>query len=88
MLTIITTRQFEKGVKRMKKRDKNMSKLKKVISKLENGEPPDKRFKDHQLVGNWNEHRECHIEPDWLLVYKTTETYLYLTQTGSHSDLF
>jgi len=88
MLTIITTKQFEKGVKRMRKRDKNMSKLKEVVSKLENGEPLDKKYKDHQLIGNWNGHRECHIEPDWLLVYKTTETHLYLTQTGSHSDLF
>ena len=59
-----------------------------VIYKLENQEPLDSKYKDHQLIGNWQGHRECHVESDWLLIYKKSETHLYLAQTGSHSDLF
>jgi mRNA interferase YafQ len=46
------------------------------------------KYRDHQLSGNWQGHRDCHIEPDWLLIYKITDADLYLERTGSHSDLF
>ena len=68
---------------------KNTTKFKKDY-KLTNGEPLDAKYKDHQLSGNWIGHRECHIQPDWLLVYRYEDDVLVLTltRTGTHSDLF
>ena len=67
-----------------------MEKLKEVVSHLANGEALDSKFRDHPLTGSWASHRECHIQPDWLLIYRITENVLVLTlaRTGSHSDLF
>jgi mRNA interferase YafQ len=48
----------------------------------------DSRYKDHRLIGNWANHRECHIEPDWLLIYRIFDNKLYLERTGSHAELF
>lgn len=69
-MQLIYTKQFEKDVKKLTKRGKNMGKLKTVISKLLNKEKLEPRYKDYQLIGNYKERRECHIEPDWLLIYK------------------
>jgi mRNA interferase YafQ len=58
------------------------------MTKLANGDPLDVKFKDHKLTGNYKGHRECHIEPDWLLIYRETEEEIVYVRTGTHSDLF
>lgn len=87
---IKTTSQFKKDYKLAIKRNMDLSKLKAVIKKLANGEKLDEKYCDHALIGNLKGHRECHIEPNWLLVYFVKEDVLVLTltRTGSHSDLF
>ena len=68
----------------------NITLLKDIITKLANGEPLGARHKDYPLSGDWIGHRECHIQPDWLLVYRIENDILVLTlsRTGTHSDLF
>ena len=72
----------------MQKRGKDLAKLKAIVGLLlaEKSLPP--KNKDHQLGGNWSGHRDCHIEPDWILIYKIFDDELRLERTGSHSDLF
>lgn len=84
------TTQFKKDYKLAKRRGLNLSLLKDVISKLANGEALDVKYRDHALSGNWIGHRECHIQPDWLLIYRIEDGILVLTlsRTGTHSDLF
>lgn len=67
-----------------------MDLLKDVVTRLANGEPLDPRHKDHPLSGEWSGHRECHIQPDWLLIYRYENDILVLAliRTGTHSDLF
>ena len=67
-----------------------MDLLKDGVTRLANGEPLDPRHKDHPLSGEWSGHRECHIQPDWLLIYRYENDILVLalTRTGTHSDLF
>lgn len=88
--TIKATNRFEKDVKQAQKRGKDLDKLFYVIEKLANGEKLEERYRDHSLVGLYKGCRECHIEPDWLLVYEIFEDVLILSlvRTGSHSDLF
>ena len=88
MLTPVYTRQFEKDIKRMKKRGKNPDKLKIIIRSLVSEEPLDPIHRDHKLIGNWKGRRECHIESDWLPIYKTELDRIIFERTGSHSDLF
>ena len=88
MLCPIYTRQFERDIKLMKKRGKNLEKLKPVIRSLTEEEPLNDLHRDHKLVGNWQGRRECHIEPDWLLVYKLESDKIIFERTGTHSDLF
>ena len=88
MLTPVYTRQFEKDVKRMQKRGKKLAKLKIIMNSLVEKEPLDHLNRDHRLIGNWQERRECHIESDWLLIYKTEEDRIIFERTGTHSDLF
>ncbi|CAI3509396.1 TPA: type II toxin-antitoxin system YafQ family toxin [Streptococcus suis] len=90
MLTLVTTNQFRKDLKRIKKRGLSLSKLEAVLETLLKEKPLDQRYRDHALVGNYIGFRECHIEPDWLLVYAIDKGQLILTasRTGSHSDLF
>lgn len=88
MLCPIYTRQFERDIKLMKKRGKNLEKLKPVIRSLITEEPLNALHRDHKLVGNWQGRRECHIEPDWLLVYKLESDKIIFERTGTHSDLF
>ena len=82
--------QFKKDLKLAKKRGKNLALANDVITKLANDEPLEPKYKDHALVGNWRGYRECHITPDWLLVYKKKddgELILSLARIASHSDL-
>lgn len=88
MRTIQRTSQFKKDVKRLKKRRKKFEDFKDVISKLSEGETLEAKFRDHILSGQYKGTRECHIEPDWLLIYELTDSELVLVRTGSHSDLF
>lgn len=87
---IKNTTQFKKDYKLAKRRGLDISLLKDIVTKLANGEPLDPKYKDHSLSGNWTGHRECHIQPDWLLIYRYEENVLILTltRTGTHSDLF
>lgn len=88
--TIKPTTQFKKDYKLAKKRHLDTNLLKELVDKLANGETLDANHKDHPLSNNWKGHRECHITPDWLLIYRYEEDVLVLTltRTGSHSDLF
>ena len=83
------TSAFKKDYKRVKKRGLDLSKLQRVVGLLANGTSLPESFRDHALTGNWANHRECHIAPDWLLIYQIYEDVLVLelTRTGSHSDL-
>lgn len=87
---IKNTTQFKKDYKLIKRRGLSTDLLKEIITKLANGEALDPKHKDHPLAGNWIGHRECHIQPDWLLIYRYEEDVLVLTltRTGTHSDLF
>ena len=87
-LTPIYTTQFEKDLNRMLKRGKRAEKIKPLIMQLCRNERLDRRFRDHKLSGNYIGRRECHIEPDWLLVYKLTATDIIFERTGTHADLF
>ena len=86
------TNTFKKSYKRIKKQGRNINKLKKVIEKLSNNEILDKKYKNHNLINDktYKNCKECHIEPDWLLVYQynNEELILLLINTGSHSNLF
>ena len=87
--TVKTTSQFKKDYKLAMKRNLNISLLKEVVTLLSMGEKLPEKYRDHALTGNWVGHRECHISPDWLLIYHIENDILVLTlsRTGSHSDL-
>lgn len=87
---IVQTRMFKKDVRTALKRGYNISLLGEVVDTLAAGEPLPAKYKDHSLSGNYKGCRECHITPDWLLIYEISggELILYLTRTGAHSDLF
>jgi len=87
-MRVAQSHQFKKDIKRLQKRGKDLAKIKAVVDLLLAGEALALRNQDHQLGGNWVEHRDCHIEPDWLLIYKILGDELRLERTGSHSDLF
>lgn len=89
-LDIRPTSKFQKDLKRLKKRGCDLSLLTDVIKQLANGQPLPPKNRDHSLTGNFEGCRECHVSPDWLLIYEVyqDELLLYLTRTGSHSDLF
>ncbi len=84
------TTRFQKDLKRIKKRGGDIALLTAIIKKLANGETLSPQNKDHALVGNYKNCRECHITPDWLLIYEISgqDLILYLMRTGTHSDLF
>ena len=82
------TSQFKKDIKRQLKKGKNQQKLVKVIKVLLSGDLLPEKYKDHPLRGNWKGRRDCHIEPDWILIYKKSKEELLLERTGTHSDLF
>jgi mRNA interferase YafQ len=82
------TSQFKQDAKRQQKRGKDVGKLKSVIEHLAAGEELDAHLHDHALIGQYVGTRECHIDPDWLLIYEATADEVILIRTGSHSDLF
>jgi mRNA interferase YafQ len=89
-LTIVPTSQFKKDYKRIKKRGYDLKGLHGVLQKLANGAQLDEQNYDHALTGNYAGFRECHIRPDWLLIYAIDKGKLILTasRTGTHADLF
>lgn len=84
----IYTRQFEKDVKRLRKRGKDLDKLKIILRALIAGEAPDPIHRDHRLVGNCVGRRECHVESDWLLICKVEHAAIIFERSGTHADLF
>ena len=84
------TSRFKKDYKLSIKRGCNPELLKEVINILANGEPLPEKYRDHELSGNWSGYRECHVQPDWLLIYKIKSSILVLmlARTGTHNDLF
>ena len=88
--TVRPTSRFQKDLKRIARRGYNTELLTAVIKKLANGEPLAQKHRDHARTGNYAGCRECHITPDWLLIYEISDDtlLLYLTRTGTHSDLF
>jgi mRNA interferase YafQ len=87
-LILDTTIRFDWDLKQQKKRRKSLDKLHTIIETLRNRRPLDPRYKDHALGGEWNGWRDCHLEPDWVLIYRDDDVSLTLGRTGSHSDLF
>ena len=90
MFTVKFTSAFKKSYKLMKKRGQDLSLLDEVVDKLRQGIPLDEKNHDHELTGPFTGFRECHVKPDWLLIYLIENQILTLTlvETGSHSDLF
>lgn len=90
MYEIVPSNQFRKDLKLAQKRGYDLSKLKAVISTLASGEALEPRYRDHLFTGNYGGFRECHIQPDWLLVYQIDgeRLFLFLARTETHSDFF
>lgn len=88
MYTIYYTKRFKNDVDLMKRQQKNLKKLEVVIEMLVTGQRLPIRYREHKLVGDFIRHIECHIEPDWLLIYRIEENCIYFERTGSHSNLF
>lgn len=90
MYTIKRTGQFKKDLKTAIRRGYNLKLMEEVVDCLAAGKSLDEKYRDHGLSGNWAGYRECHILPDWLLIYQydNADLILYLTRTGTHSDLF
>ena len=80
--------QFKRDVKLAKKRNKNMAKLRELMLLLIEEKPLPPEYKDHPLKGEWRHHRDSHIEPDWLLIYKIDGNDLFFVRAGSHADIF
>jgi mRNA interferase YafQ len=80
--------QFRKDLRRAAARGRDLSRLVDVIDRLAAGRPLDARHHDHPLRGKWKDYRDCHIGPDWLLIYQVTEEEVVLVRTGSHADIF
>lgn len=88
MKQAIYTKKFSRDVKKIKKQHKDTTRLMTVMSLLLKGEILLKRFTEHKLKGSYSGRRECHIEPDWLLIYQTNEAFVLFERTGSHAELF
>jgi mRNA interferase YafQ len=88
MLKPVRTKQFKRDFKKVLRQSKDVKKLEAIIARLAMQEELDFKHKDHKLAGNFKGRRECHIEPDWLLVYKIDLDKIIFERTGSHSDLF
>ncbi len=90
MLKIVPSNRFKKDLKLANKRGLDITRIKAVVDMLAEGQVLDEKYRDHELVGDYKGFRECHIEPDWLLVYRIDgdELELFLFRTGTHSDLF
>ncbi|HKK18989.1 MAG TPA: type II toxin-antitoxin system YafQ family toxin [Opitutales bacterium] len=88
MLDPVRSSQFKKDLKKAKRQGKDLNLLQTVVITLANQEPLEERFRDHELTGNWRGYRECHVNPDWRLIYKVDGQELKLARVGSHSELF
>lgn len=88
MKPVFQTNQFKKDIKRLKKRGKDLDKLGEVLRLLADDKVLEAKHRDHALIGKWSGSRDCHIESDWILVYRNDPDALYLERSGSHSDLF
>ena len=88
MRVVAPTNKFDRDLRKAVRRNKDLTKLKKAVSllALKGKLPP--RYKPHSLIGHWVPSWDCHIEPDWILIYQVTKTHVYLFRTGAHSDLF
>ena len=85
---LIWTKRFSEDVKRAKRRNQNLESLQKVITMLQQGDTLPQEYNPHPLKGKYSGYMECHIESDWLLIWKLASKAVYLTRTGTHSDLF
>lgn len=88
MYAPVYTNQFAKDVSRCQRRGKNLEKLKIIVRTLLKGETLDPVHRDHRLIGNFTGRRECHIESDWLIIYRVESDRMYFERMGTHSDLF
>lgn len=88
MLKLIQEGRFEKDIAKTIKRNKDMNKLYDIIALLVQNKPLPTKNRNHKLHGEFNNYWECHIEPDWLLIYKKTDKEIILSRTGTHTDLF
>ncbi len=90
MFTPAYTRQFERDLKRLRRGGCRLAELKAVMTSLLAGERLAPKFKDHKLIGAWQGRRECHLHPNWLLIYKidSARNLVIFERTGSHTDLF
>jgi mRNA interferase YafQ len=88
MLNVVLKSRFKKDLKKLKSAKWNEDELIAVIEILAKEELLAERFRDHALTGNYVNHRECHVRPDWLLIYRIEGTDLILVRTGSHSELY
>lgn len=84
----VFTSHFKKDFKKIQKQGKDEGKFETLIAKLLAAEKLEDKYKDHKLSGRFKDCRECHIEPDWLLIYQSTDGEIILVRTGSHSELF
>ncbi|RME65706.1 MAG: type II toxin-antitoxin system YafQ family toxin [Caldilineae bacterium] len=87
-LRIRQSTQFRRDVKRLRRQGADLTRLEEIVRALANEETLPSHFRDHALVGNWLGFRECHIRPDWLLIYRIENGELQLARTGSHAALF
>ncbi|MDZ7767043.1 MAG: type II toxin-antitoxin system YafQ family toxin [Melioribacteraceae bacterium] len=87
-MRLIYSSQFKKDFKKIKRQGKDIAQLETVVITLLNKEPLPSKYKDHKLSGRWKSFKDCHIEPDWVLIYQITNNALILERTGSHSELF
>ena len=90
MLDVVLSNRFKKDLKLAAKRGYDLDLLDAVVTNLAERRPLAEKYRDHELTGNYSGFRECHIQPDWLLVYRVEadELILFLSRTGTHSDLF
>jgi mRNA interferase YafQ len=88
MRTPVYTKRFEKDLKRVLKRGRSPERIKTIMRDLIERKFLDRKYRDHILIGNFKDRRECHIEPDWLLIYRIDEPRIIFERTGSHADLF
>ncbi len=88
MKKVSQTKQFSRDVKRMRKRGKDLHKLREMVRLLAEGIPLSPSYRDHPLIGPWQPSRDCHIEANWILIYTADKDSLVLERTGTHSDLF
>ncbi len=87
-MNLVRTGQFKKDYKRVEKQGKDLEDLRSLLEALVQGKSLPRQYRDHTLSGRWEKHRECHIAPDWLLIYRIDGDDVILERTGSHSELF